>query len=168
MTAKAEVRKLCERRYGKGKYEMRDNPKAMDSPGKVERRELRNAARAEKNAAEDALRKLPRADAMLADLAEASQFVVDVSGDNPSIPKLAETLMRVHEWQRADERNKDAADILRKLDVGGYSHRCEVSRYELGGPIPFSVQVAAGDTWDAVLEQLKQASKADVMVTTTA
>lgn len=155
MNAKNEVRKICVKRWKR--WEMRENPKALDAAGKAARAVQRKAAIETKKEAEVALKALPRPEKLLDELADAAQFVTDVNGDNPSIPQLGEVLARVRQWQAAKEQFDGAVAAFRKLDTGaGYHSRCEVCSISvipgLGG---IATQEAAGDTWTEVLQKLQ-------------
>lgn len=89
------------------------------------------------------------------DMIAAAQFVVDVDGDEPSIPQLAKALAAAQHRQFVQEQLVDANKRSKAAsNTANACHRCEVVAVH-GRPFPHYTQIAAGDTWAEVAKKLE-------------
>lgn len=88
-------------------------------------------------------------------LLEMATFACDVKGDDPSIPQLAEAVRERQAFIDLQSEERDLSKAIRQAESGMNSRRYRVCEY-VNGPIPMSLVLASGDTWDDVCSALRK------------
>lgn len=146
-TAKSQTLALARKVYGK-QAEVEYSPWALDAAEKAAlsaERKLWLAQRATLKEKAQGLAKSRQG------LLAAARFVVDVGGDDPSIPQLRQAVEAVERLILIEERLLDLSDMLRKSEGKVLSRRCSV---KLNKGWCYEV-VESGDSWEEVAGKLQ-------------
>lgn len=91
-------------------------------------------------------------------LIKAAQFVRDVNGDHPSVPKLVETLAASEALSDKLEEREALEAERKRLDVGLHRHRFEILTTAVHGGFGFQTIEASADTLPELLAKIERSA----------
>ncbi len=150
--AKARVVKLAKQLYGRNAI-IEERTRALDAAGRAAAAERRTVIQARIKELEPIAKgEFAARQTLLA----ATQFVCDVDAGEPSLSQLKDALAAYRTIEAAIQERNDLSKETRSINT--WAKRCNVSEFQ-NGPIPLSIHVCDGDTWDEVLTKLQAIKK---------
>lgn len=151
MATMAICLKLARKRYGKNAT-AEYHANAPDTKERERRTARRTVVYAEKTELDKQIATLDKSP-VLADLAKAGRFVVDVDGDEPSIPQLRKAVETAEHLLALREQRQELRKELETLRT--YARRCEIGVVNTTLPgFPVHEIMVQADTWEEVAEKL--------------
>lgn len=151
---KSQILRAANKRYPKKALRLEENTKAPTAAQRASNADLRQKYKAELDAIDASLKSFSASTQSGRDLLAAARFVVDVDGDDPSIPGLATAVIQLEEYFRLTDRRCELKNLLRQIPHG-YTKRYTLGDIESFSGLGAMFVLHTADTLAELLQQIE-------------